>query len=977
MVFLVQACAKDQICYDAVNWGSPIISVNSNPTPNQYVKSNGYEIMNWQPSGYYLNGKEIYFIVSNSYAYVNYGGGDGFYYNPCNYSSDSSSCNNSYPGNELLYGWGYMFGGNSVLTDSQFAQLMSSNGRCQLCSAKTNDGPCRFYDPSKQRSCYACGTQESYINSCSQASITTCQAAMASDIPVSNNPCFMDHGMGVYLGISSGPSNSPDNNIVGSPVHLGVDELSSSPFFSVGLPTGGVSMPAPAGKCDGGQSCGVYFKMSDKVYSDNRGSIQVELISGIQSGNPGVITKIVSFVESTLCWARSEIFQNLVNESAFQSYIKALLLLYIVIYGITFLMGLVQISQKDLMMRVFKIAVIIQLINPNAWDFFDQNFFQFFSQGIGEITGMIFGSSGDSIGTSIGQTNLVGSDCTCKYMNLTGFQLIDDSIGKLFSSATLAKLAGTMYTNPFWGFFLYITLFVVFCVFVYVTIKSVCFFVLSYLGLSLMIVLAPIFIPFMLFDLTRPLFANWLKFLISYFIQPIIILAFVFFLFQLIMNEVYYLIGYGVCYNVRSSVNIQPQGKDSVAQSDVAGWKPMLGDSELQTIPIPNYHINCDTSKPGCFKNIFKQGCNCQVCEPFQCTGERYINYPYLDPQDARDAARIQEFQKGDLVTFMEIVSLIIMVMFMCRFSELVPEIAKDIAGTPMQMSDMNAAATSMRSGMVSIVKSTASAFGTVANTAIKMRTGIDVGKNIRLTTKAVTKKIEAVRVGIGTARYKAGVYVNKASDVLMLKTPAKYLAKKVANNTLNPYQVAKNINTIANPYSYYKGAKNVYKGAKSAYEGIGKVGTAIANPVKSARYGAKAVGDGFNKYISAPVYKQASEFYNNPWKKTKKVGGSLGSSVGKALFDPNTGKAKPYRPWVQSINSARDSVGGFIDTMYHAPRRAMSQKAHDYTLGVIGSDHSQQERDLREDGKLTYSDRVAEQHRMNMEKIPKMFRRR
>ena len=49
----------------------------------------------------------------------------------------------------------------------------------------------------------------------------------------------------------------------------------------------------------------------------------------------------------------------------FFSYIKAILTLYIMLYGASFLLGIVKINQTDLVIRVVKISIVAGLLNDS------------------------------------------------------------------------------------------------------------------------------------------------------------------------------------------------------------------------------------------------------------------------------------------------------------------------------------------------------------------------------------------------------------------------------------------------------------------------------------------------------------------------------------------------------------------------------------------------------------------------------------
>ena len=59
------------------------------------------------------------------------------------------------------------------------------------------------------------------------------------------------------------------------------------------------------------------------------------------------------------------------NCTNFFTYIKAILILYIMTFGMMFLLGMVKISQTDLVIRVIKIAFVSGLMNDSTFEFFN------------------------------------------------------------------------------------------------------------------------------------------------------------------------------------------------------------------------------------------------------------------------------------------------------------------------------------------------------------------------------------------------------------------------------------------------------------------------------------------------------------------------------------------------------------------------------------------------------------------------------
>lgn len=1020
IIYFLSGCTNDSVCYDAVDWGSPVATVNSNPTPCKYAEKNNYQITPWQASGYYLNGKEIYFVVQNTYSYYAAVSASENPVTPKEYFKNSNNYSTA-SGNAFYQGWSYLLydpgcsGSGTNVSSATVGAIISSSGMCKFASTG-NQATCPICPQASS------GSTGSNINPCPSA---TCAPLMSQSLPITNGPCFLANGMGVYVGFSQ--SQSPqDAQLVGRSVHLGQSNLSSSPFYNLGVPTGGVAMSLGesnlSGCLDG--SCGVFFKMLDKYYDDNYGGISIALISGVDDGNPGIITRIVAFIQGSLCWARDTIYQNLVAESGFQTYVRTLLLLYIIIYGITFLMGLAQITQKELMMRAFKIAIVIQLISPNSWSFFNDYFFQFFTQGIGEITGMLFGENGASIGSSVSSSGSI-SNCPCTFFNLAGFEAFDSILHKLFSQATQAKLKSMIYWSPFLGSVYYLVINVIFLILIYILIKSVFVYIMAYLALSLIIVLAPIFIPCMLFNFTKSFFSNWLKQLISYFIQPIVILTFTFFIFQLITNQIYNLFGYTVCKSKWFSIGLPVAGFNYTAYM----WKAETGptyNSEPVEIVVPNFHYYCDSSAPkSCNVNPYAQGCenHCHPCGAFECTGLRYPKYPYLDPNTDYGQDRLKALEAGTIIEFTDILLLCFMIWFMMKFNELVPGIAKDLAGTPMQMADMSAAAGGMR---ISLIKGA----GGLTNELIKKATkgNVDIARAGRIAGSAANK----FRVGIGKIGYNAQKLHQRAEgavmDVIKFKTQAKFAAKAAKNIALAPAKLA-----------YYKAKQEIGKGIEPNKEGDNKwkAGFKKYTGLDSAARFSRKVEDsgglfkyglkrGKEKYITTPITNAAAKvkynLWDNPKYQVKKLGYKANRlskwAQGKELPKPpeapqkpksgGKGKQEVYRSWYKQFRKAQNAIGGFSDTLYHAPKRALQQALHDKTFGILGKDHAKEERktkereedeaavtkalgmltlgsvgdgdhnrtqdgrDISKDAKHDYWSKVAEQHRINMEKLGK-----
>jgi type IV secretion system protein VirB6 len=209
------------------------------------------------------------------------------------------------------------------------------------------------------------------------------------------------------------------------------------------------------------------------------------------------------------------LYSKLASDPLLQNIARGMLTLYISIYALGYLAGSTQITVTDLVTRVLKIGVVLALFSKTSWNFFNDNVFVIFIQG----TDYLF-------------TNVVGA--TSQVGNIFGF--IDPILDK--------------YTNgTVWGL-LFIQLLMIhngLCFFAIMTIYSIIVFFravieviisycLAFVGLAVMVSLAPFFITFLLFEQTKSMFTNWISTMFSYMIQPTVLLVF-FLLIDQMMSE--------------------------------------------------------------------------------------------------------------------------------------------------------------------------------------------------------------------------------------------------------------------------------------------------------------------------------------------------------------------------------------------------------------------------------------------------------
>lgn len=209
-------------------------------------------------------------------------------------------------------------------------------------------------------------------------------------------------------------------------------------------------------------------------------------------------------------------YTKLVTDPTLQNIAMTMLTLYVLLYGIFFLAGSTQITVNDIVIRVSKIAIIVALFSPTSWNFFNDNLFNMF----------VYGS--DYLMSNV--TNMTSSTS-----NIFGF------IDPIFDRYTNPRVWGLLLLQVLQihnGLFVF-AIMTIYAILLYcrAVLEVIVGYCLAFVGLSVMISLAPFFIILILFEKTKSLFDNWMSTLFSYMIQPTLLLVFFLLIDQIISTQ--------------------------------------------------------------------------------------------------------------------------------------------------------------------------------------------------------------------------------------------------------------------------------------------------------------------------------------------------------------------------------------------------------------------------------------------------------
>lgn len=347
------------------------------------------------------------------------------------------------------------------------------------------------------------------------------------------------------------------------------------------------------------------------------------------------------------------VYENIIKTPGYRVTVSALLTLYVMFTGFSFLIGNVNFTHTELIVRVLKVSIVsILLSSTDSWQFFNDYLFVYFVDGVQEILRIIKEASNTGPGSS----------------SLIALMIAPQTMAKLFSLLFVDALG-----------FIYIFFYLIALYFIFMLIfKATIIYLTALITIGMIITMAPIFICFILFGITRSLFENWLRQLISYAIQPIILFTGLAFISMIIRTEIYSTLGFAVCKHDFPRLGNLGQlfkGTDdldsSIESSLFYWWFPS---------PLKRVHeaIQADILVPVDHEDKSKSPS--KYCRAYECIEKRYIEFPFLDPET--DKARIQNFISGKFVSLDGLFLIFVCIYLLSKFNDIAVSVARFLSST-------------------------------------------------------------------------------------------------------------------------------------------------------------------------------------------------------------------------------------------------------------------------------------------------------
>lgn len=297
-------------------------------------------------------------------------------------------------------------------------------------------------------------------------------------------------------------------------------------------------------------------------------------------GGAGIITGIVNTMQSVLNSVTATLYNSIVSNGSYSAAVKAMVVLYIAITGIFFTIGATQITVNDVIIRSVKAAIVGLIVSPASWNYFNNTVGTFFLQGTNDIINLV-------TNIAVGGTNLGGYP----------FAPLDGAISNVLSAKMLVTLLAMVSPIPPYaptgpnGLLVGLLIVSGLGSFMRATINAMWVYLMAMVLKAFMFAVAPLFIPFILFNRTRHLFDGWLNQVVNACLQPIMLFAFFAFFVGLMSIIISGLLQRPVCWtewtgSIRGGTQSQFWWRFTIPDGALGGYAPYGGVWDFTGTPM-------------------------------------------------------------------------------------------------------------------------------------------------------------------------------------------------------------------------------------------------------------------------------------------------------------------------------------------------------------------------------------------------------
>lgn len=254
------------------------------------------------------------------------------------------------------------------------------------------------------------------------------------------------------------------------------------------------------------------------------------------SNNDGIMTQVIDYIKEVIDSATADLYNGVVQNQSFRSAVDAAFALFVTLFGVMFIFGIVPLTLGQASVRLFKMAIILAMINE-GFAFFQEYAIRFFNDGTDELIDAVLSiATGDHTPAGV---NAHGSP--------QPFKKIEGIVGNALSPQMMIATIGSFTQGPA-GLGMGAMLGMGMMAFVQTIVKSLKVYCLSLIAKALLFGLAPIFVCFIMFERTKHMFQGWLNQLVNYSLQPLFMFTFLSFYIILLDSAAKNILNANICW---------------------------------------------------------------------------------------------------------------------------------------------------------------------------------------------------------------------------------------------------------------------------------------------------------------------------------------------------------------------------------------------------------------------------------------------
>ena len=331
------------------------------------------------------------------------------------------------------------------------------------------------------------------------------------------------------------------------------------------------------------------------VLGSNAGEYIIDVVTETEpaDGFSSFLNDIIDPVKEFLMGDRSSVpptdgitrkmYKGITDNVNYVAAVQAAMVLSIIFFAFTYMVGLSRITQKEFIILAIKMGFVITLISPTSWEFFYNYLFTAFVEGVEDLMWIVSSQFQDIVAgaTAIdadGKEVVLSQGLDDVARN--NFAFLDQTLARFFTAETNIKILGLMSSFPI-GIIMAILIYVAMAFFIFVVIRCVLMYLTSIVMVALLLFIAPIIIPFILFNSTKSIFDRWLSQLLSFGFQPVLLFSILAIFNAFVFSAFYTLLGYSVCWSCIFEVDLPI--------SEIFGNSPFFGGNFDKICVISSY----------------------------------------------------------------------------------------------------------------------------------------------------------------------------------------------------------------------------------------------------------------------------------------------------------------------------------------------------------------------------------------------------